>query len=200
MTRCGPLDQTARVRHRAAHEGNGASSGHPANRASNSGRAQRHRALVEHHQNCSFCRHFEAGRAGRSPLGRSLRRLAVHDPAALAGRTSGLPTYGGYAYQQAVAEGQSAWTIDALLARTNARRLLFDPGKGWAYSNIGYLLIRQLLERTTTSNIDAAIHQLVFAPLQIPELAHRADDIGPATNALGKPDKTTTQVGSIMAC
>ena len=89
----------------------------------------------------------------------TIRQLLQH--------TSGLPTYGGYAYQQAVAEGQSAWTIDALLARTNARRLLFDPGKGWAYSNIGYLLIRQLLERTTTSNIDAAIHQLVFAPLQI---------------------------------
>jgi D-alanyl-D-alanine carboxypeptidase len=81
--------------------------------------------------------------------------------------TSGLPTYGGSAYQQAVAEGQSAWTVDALLARCNARRLLFHPGEGWAYSNIGYLFIRQLIERVTASDLDAALQQLIFAPLQI---------------------------------
>jgi CubicO group peptidase (beta-lactamase class C family) len=45
--------------------------------------------------------------------------------------------------------------------------LLFEPGEGWAYSNIGYLFIRQLIERVTASDIDTALKQLIFAPLKI---------------------------------
>ena len=89
----------------------------------------------------------------------TIRQLLQH--------TSGLTTYGGPAYQQAVAAGGPAWPVDALLARRNARRLLFQPGEGWAYSNIGYLFIRQLIERATASDIDSALKQLIFASLQI---------------------------------
>jgi D-alanyl-D-alanine carboxypeptidase len=81
--------------------------------------------------------------------------------------TSGLTTYGGPAYHQAVAAAEPVWTIDALLARCNAKRLLFEPGERWAYSNIGYLFIRQLIERATASDIDSALKQLIFAPLQM---------------------------------
>jgi CubicO group peptidase (beta-lactamase class C family) len=45
--------------------------------------------------------------------------------------------------------------------------LLFQPGDGWAYSNIGYLFIRQLIQRLTASDIDTALNQLIFAPLKI---------------------------------
>ena len=89
----------------------------------------------------------------------TIRQLLQH--------TSGLTTYGGPIYQQAVANGDSVWAVDDLLERRNARRLLFAPGEGWAYSNIGYLFIRQLIERVTGSDLNLALNQLMFAPMQI---------------------------------
>ena len=31
-----------------------------------------------------------------------------------------------------------------------ADRLIFDPGEGWAYSNVGYFFVRQLIEKRST--------------------------------------------------
>ena len=81
--------------------------------------------------------------------------------------TSGLTTYGGTAYQTAVTDGDAVWSVDDLLARRNVRQLLFAPGDGWAYSNIGYLFVRHLIERTTKSNLDAALQRLILMPLGI---------------------------------
>jgi CubicO group peptidase (beta-lactamase class C family) len=81
--------------------------------------------------------------------------------------TSGLTTYGGPAYQKAVAEGEPVWSVDELLARHNVRQLLFSPGKGWAYSNIGYLFVRHLIEHTTAVPLDTALQRLIFMPLGI---------------------------------
>ena len=36
-----------------------------------------------------------------------------------------------------------------MLARTAADRLVYEPGKGWGYSNIGYYFVRRLIEQTT---------------------------------------------------
>ena len=81
--------------------------------------------------------------------------------------TSGLTDYGGLAYQQAVAASEAVWPVDELLRRRNARKLLFSPGGGWSYSNIGYLFLRQLIERTTDSTLDVALKRLIFAPLRL---------------------------------
>ena len=81
--------------------------------------------------------------------------------------TSGLTTYGGPAYQKAVAEGEPVWSVEELLARHNVRQLLFSPGKGWAYSNIGYLFVRHLIEHTTEVPLDSALQRLIFTPLGI---------------------------------
>jgi D-alanyl-D-alanine carboxypeptidase len=81
--------------------------------------------------------------------------------------TSGLTDYGGQAYQQAVAESEAAWPVNELLRRCNARKLVFSPGEGWTYLNIGYLFLRQLIERVTESNLDVALKQLIFAPLRL---------------------------------
>lgn len=89
----------------------------------------------------------------------TIRQLLQH--------TAGLATYGGPAYQAAVAAGDPVWPVEELLSRRNARRLLFPPGAGWAYSNIGYLFIRLLVERATGSGLDAALQTLVFQPLGI---------------------------------
>jgi D-alanyl-D-alanine carboxypeptidase len=90
----------------------------------------------------------------------TIRQLLQH--------TSGLTNYGGPAYQKAVAEGEAVWSVDELLVRRNARQLLFAPGHGWAYSNIGYLFLRQLIERMTGLAFDTALSQLVFEPLCLP--------------------------------
>lgn len=81
--------------------------------------------------------------------------------------TSGLTTYGGPAYQKAVADGEPVWSVDELLARRPVRQLLFSPGEGWAYSNIGYLFVRHLIERTTQLPLDTALQQLMLTPLGI---------------------------------
>lgn len=72
----------------------------------------------------------------------SLRQLLQH--------TSGVPNYGGLAaYHAAVAAGDAAWPRAALLARVQADRLDFAPGAGWAYSNVGMLRVRMLVEELT---------------------------------------------------
>jgi len=93
----------------------------------------------------------------------NLRQLLQH--------TAGLPDYGGLpAYHAAVTAGDAPWTVDQLLHRADADTLLFQPGEGWAYSNIGYLFVRQLIEATTGGPLGAALDDLVLRPLGISEV------------------------------
>jgi CubicO group peptidase (beta-lactamase class C family) len=90
----------------------------------------------------------------------TLRHLLQH--------TSGLPDYGpNPEYQRAVAAGESPWTIDELLRRVNASTLLFAPGTRFSYSNIGYLFVRQIIERVADADLSDALRTLVFDPLGI---------------------------------
>jgi CubicO group peptidase (beta-lactamase class C family) len=74
---------------------------------------------------------------------------------------AGLPDYGGLpAYHRAVAAGDAPWTPADLLARAPAN--LFPPGQGWAYSNIGYLWLREWLEDARGPE---ALANLVLRPL-----------------------------------
>lgn len=61
--------------------------------------------------------------------------------------TSGLPDYGGLAdYHRDVRCSPSRpWSDAEFLERTLAQGMLFAPGEGWAYSNIGYLLLKQVI-------------------------------------------------------
>ena len=87
----------------------------------------------------------------------SLRHLLQH--------TSGLPDYGGLPeYHAAVAAGQMPWSGEELLSRVKSRQLLFSPGTSWAYSNVGYLMVRQILERAFDGDVHHAIRTLVFTP------------------------------------
>ena len=89
----------------------------------------------------------------------TLRQLLNH--------TGGLPDYG--ALPAYVADLKSdpthPWTDDHFLRMTLAQGLLFPPGAGWAYSNIGYLLLRRVVETVWQSSLRAALHSLLFAPL-----------------------------------
>jgi D-alanyl-D-alanine carboxypeptidase len=82
--------------------------------------------------------------------------------------TSGLPDYGGLAdYHAAVRSSSLPWTEEEFLARTGAEKLLFEPGSGWAYSNIGYMLLRRVLTRIGDADMETVLQREIFAPLTI---------------------------------
>jgi CubicO group peptidase (beta-lactamase class C family) len=106
----------------------------------------------------------------------TLRQLLQH--------RAGVTNYGPLAaYHDAVARDEDAWPVAELLARTKAEQLIYRPGEGWAYSNIGYLFIRQLIERTTGQNLGAALTTLVLEPLGVghARLATRREDLAGVT-------------------
>jgi D-alanyl-D-alanine carboxypeptidase len=84
-----------------------------------------------------------------------------------------------------VARGDLPWSDAELWRRVGADRVLFDPGEGWAYSNVGYLLVRRLIEETAGEDIGAALQRMVCAPLGVPgvRLAREPRDL--STTAWG---------------
>lgn len=90
----------------------------------------------------------------------TLRHLLQH--------RAGLPDYGSLAaYHEAVAGGGTAWTPAEMLRRAAADSPVFEPGEGWGYSNIGYFMVRTLIERTTGLDLVEALNLLVLGPLGI---------------------------------
>lgn len=93
----------------------------------------------------------------------TLRQLLQH--------RAGLPDYGSLpAYHAAVARREAAWPVAELLQRTQAERLRYVPGEAWAYSNIGYLHVRRLLEDATAGSLGDALNDLVFGPLAVADV------------------------------
>jgi CubicO group peptidase (beta-lactamase class C family) len=90
----------------------------------------------------------------------TLRQLLQHRAAV--GNYGELPTY-----HLAVERNEDAWPASEMLARCNADRPLYAPGSGWAYSNIGYFHVRQLIEQTSGNGLDTALGHLVLFPLGI---------------------------------
>jgi CubicO group peptidase (beta-lactamase class C family) len=102
----------------------------------------------------------------------TLRQLLQH--------RAGVPNYGGLAsYHEAVRRGEKPWEIGQLLDRVAADRLDFDPGHGWRYSNVGYLFVRQLIEKAVGRNIGSALRYLVFDGLGLESVsvATSAEDV-----------------------
>jgi D-alanyl-D-alanine carboxypeptidase len=102
----------------------------------------------------------------------SVRRLLDH--------TSGVCDYGSLPeYHEAVrTRPGSAWDDDEFLARATAAGPLFEPGKGWAYSNTGYLLLRRVLDEH--GGLAAFLPRLGLAEVNVAELT---DDLGAAVPA-----------------
>ncbi len=63
------------------------------------------------------------------------------------------------------ADPSAPWTAERFLARTLPRGPLFPPGEGWAYSNVGYLLVRLAIERSTGQTLGEALAGFVVRPL-----------------------------------
>jgi CubicO group peptidase (beta-lactamase class C family) len=90
----------------------------------------------------------------------TLRQLLQH--------RAGVADYGPLAaYHEAVARGDAPWPVAELLERTGAARLRYAPGQGWGYSNIGYLMVRELIEKATGEDLNAALSSLALRPLGV---------------------------------
>ena len=88
----------------------------------------------------------------------TLRHLLQH--------RAGVPDYGSLpAYRDAVRRGERAWEPAKLLARVGADRLDFVSGQGWRYSNVGYFLVRGMIEAATGLDLEMALRRLVFDAL-----------------------------------
>ncbi len=81
---------------------------------------------------------------------------------------SGLPDYGGLAeYHAAVRAASPPWSAEEFLARTNTNRLLFEPRTSWAYSNIGYMLLREVMVQVGGGDMGSVLRREIFDPLGI---------------------------------
>lgn len=85
----------------------------------------------------------------------------------LLNHTGGIPNYGGLpAYFEAIkADPKHAWTSAEFLAASLPKGLDFPPGQGWAYSNIGFLLLRMVIEAVLQTSLRTALHERIFKPL-----------------------------------
>jgi CubicO group peptidase (beta-lactamase class C family) len=104
----------------------------------------------------------------------TLRQLLTH--------RAGVPNYGGLdAYHEAVARGEDAWSRKRLLEAVHADRLDFAPGTAWAYSNVGYLFVRDAVEEAAGLPLGKALRELVLDPLGLGAVrlaSERADFAG----------------------
>ncbi|NPD20381.1 serine hydrolase domain-containing protein [Alterinioella nitratireducens] len=79
---------------------------------------------------------------------------------------AGVRDYGGLeSYRKAVASGEASWPVARLLDEAGADTPLWPPGYGFAYSNIGYLELRDVLERAAGCDMGRMVARLITGPL-----------------------------------
>ena len=92
---------------------------------------------------------------------------------------AGVPDYGRLPeYHNAVAKGDPPWSREELFENVQVDTLDFEPGKGWAYSNVGYLLLVEHLTGIAQVSLSELLSNLIFRPLclESAKLAERDTD------------------------
>jgi D-alanyl-D-alanine carboxypeptidase len=80
--------------------------------------------------------------------------------------TSGWAAYGSLPeYQAAVRRSDPPWSFSEFLQHIHAETLLFEPGASWSYSNIGYMVLRRLIERACNASFADILKYGVCEPL-----------------------------------
>lgn len=101
----------------------------------------------------------------------TLRQLLDH--------TAGLPEYCALpAYRAAVASDEEPWSRDQIYDASMAQGPRFAPGQGWAYSNLGYMLVRERIEEAAGQPFAALLSEVITRPLGLQSIAlasRRAD-------------------------
>lgn len=115
----------------------------------------------------------EAGRLSiEDPVARWIAELALPRSVTLElalRHQSGLPEYGELAaYHEAVSQDPSApWTEEQFLDLIRRKGFAFEPGNGWRYSNVGYLLVRKVIEAASGKCYRDAITEYICRPLEL---------------------------------
>jgi len=118
----------------------------------------------------ALLRLVEQGRlALDDPIQAILPEVSLVEPVTvrqLLNHTGGLPDYGALPkYRRDVRSNPAMpWTPDEFLAHSLQRGARFLPGQGWAYSNIGFLLVRRAIARITQRSLHDTLVELVFRP------------------------------------
>jgi CubicO group peptidase (beta-lactamase class C family) len=88
----------------------------------------------------------------------TLRQLLCH--------RGGLGDYGMLPeYHAAVARGDAPWSPAEMRDRT--RHILGKPDRRFIYSNIGYSIVREMIENAAGTDLQGSLDTLVFAPLGV---------------------------------
>jgi D-alanyl-D-alanine carboxypeptidase len=97
----------------------------------------------------------------------------------LLNHTSGLPDYGALPrYAQAIRERHDPWSFGQFIEHTCTKDVVSDPGEGWRYSNIGYMVLCRIIEVATGQSLAAVIQSEITGPLQLTKSAvvQRSED------------------------
>ncbi|WP_230426464.1 serine hydrolase domain-containing protein [Paragemmobacter aquarius] len=98
----------------------------------------------------------------------TLRQLLNH--------TAGLPDYGTLrAYHQAVQNDEEPWPPADLFQAAMAQGMRFAPGCGWSYSNVGYMLARELVEEAAGQSFAELVRDMISVPLGLESLKLASD-------------------------
>ena len=86
----------------------------------------------------------------------------------LLGHTSGLSDYGQLEqYHAAVKAKELPWSKEMLLDMVLEKGLLFEPGQGWSYSNTGYIIVREVIEKAALKPMGELISEMICEPLRL---------------------------------
>ncbi len=89
-------------------------------------------------------------------------------PAQLLTHTSGLPAHRDYYLTLAGLRPDERSRV--LLRLLSAEPLLFSPGEQQIYSDLGYMVLKYLVEKVSSKRMDAFVDETIYGPLEIGEL------------------------------
>ena len=104
--------------------------------------------------------------------------------------TSGLPDYGGVpAYHEDLRRDSKApWSDERFAAETYDKGLWFEPGRGWAYSNPGYALLRRIAENAGEADFATLVERHIAKRLGLTRTraVSSLDDLAPLAPGLSR--------------
>ena len=123
----------------------------------------------------------------------SIRQLLNH--------TAGIPDYGGIrGYHEDVRSSPSTpWPFERFAAETFDKGLWFEPGRGWAYSNPGYMLLKRVAEEIAGVSYRDLVSERIARPLGLRRtfVAESLEDLAalaPGTSRALSPDRAPRDV------
>ena len=123
----------------------------------------------------------------------SIRQLLNH--------TAGIPDYGDIrAYHDSGRSSSSIpWSFARFASETFEKGLRFEPGQGWAYSNPGYMLVKQIVEEVTGMTYRALLSERIVQPFAlsrtfVPESIDDLGSLAPGTSSVLAPDGSPRDV------